>query len=147
MLKNRSNFVGPAAFIAGLVLASFSFSAAAPKDDAAPKQETIDVLLKQRVEILKSRHDQAFNAYENGVFDFDKVHVAQVHYLNARLDVCADNAERIAVLKESVDEAKWYHKAAVERFAANIGDKVEVLAAKAYVLEARIALARAQQAK
>src|SRR5580704_14839397 len=105
MLKNRSNFVGPAAFIAGLVLASFSFSAAAPNDDAAPEQETIDELLKQWVEVLKSRQDHAISGYDNGVFDFDKVRVARLEYWNARLEVCAENAERVAVLKEHLAAA------------------------------------------
>ena len=134
-------------FIAGIVIASLSYSAAAPDEQPAPKSENIAELLKERVAVLKSKHDHAVSGYDNGVCSFEQVHITRVEYLNARLDACTDRDERIAILKESLDDAKAFHKAARERIEATTGNMIEELAAKAYVLEARIALARAQQAK
>jgi len=147
MLKNRSQFVGLAAFVAGLVVASLSFSVAAPQDDKAPDADAIQALLKERAEILKSVWEIEKKGFDNATGSVYNVHQARLAWLDAQLDLSATNAERVAILKDVVAEAELWHASTAEALHALIGDKTEELKAKARVLEARVALARAQQPK
>ena len=132
-----------ALLFAGLVFGEnrpISLTAAAPRHKA-PDSDEIHELLAERVEILKQRMDIAVN---DGMLEADEVDEARRDYLNARLDMSTNVAERIAVLKEIVDEAERAHKAAAQAHGALLIGKTEELKVKAYVLEARVALARAE---
>jgi len=144
MFTNVLRFAGPAALIAVLVITSLSLTTAAPPDAQGPKSDEIRDLLAERVKILKERLDIANKTDTLGI---DKVQEARRDYLHAWLDVSANVAERIAVLKEIVEEAEAAHKAATEAFGALLINKTDELKAKAYVLEARVALARAEREK
>ncbi len=147
MFKHWLRFVGPAAFIAGIAVVSLSLTTAAPPAATAPDSDEIRELLAERVQILKEREKMAVSGYDNGTLEFGKVHEARRDYLNAKLDLSANIAERIAVLKEIVAEAEAAHKTVAQVVESHIGDKTDVLKAKAYVLEMRVALARAELEK
>jgi outer membrane protein TolC len=147
MFKSCPHLVGPAAFIVGLVVASLSLTTAAPPGAKMPDTDEIRDLLAKRVEILKERMDMVIEGHTNGVMGAKDVHEARRDYWNAKLDLSANIAERIAVLNEIVDEAEAAHKTAKEAVHAEIGDKTEILKSHAYVLEMRVALARAENEK
>ena len=147
MFKTRPHFVGPAVFIVGLVVASFSLTTAAPPGAKTPDTDEIRDLLAKRVEILKERMDMVIGGHKNGVMDAKDVHEARRDYWNAKLDLSANIAERIAVLKEIADDAEAAHKAATAAVHAHIGEQTEELKSHAYVLEMRVALARAESEK
>jgi outer membrane protein TolC len=147
MLMNRPGLWGSFALIAGMTVASLSFSAAAPPAAKPSDSDEIRELLAERIEILKERVKMAVSGYDSGTLEFGKVHEARRDYLNAKLDLSVNIAERIAVLKEIVAEAEAARKRVAEAVEAHIGDRSEVLKAKAYVLEARVALARAELEK
>jgi hypothetical protein len=145
MFTNLPRSAAPAALIAGLVIASLSLTTAAPPGAQAPDSDEIRDLLAERVEILKERMD-IVNKHAD-TLSIDKVQEARRDYLHARLDVSTSVAERIAVLKEIVEEAEAAHQAAAQALETHLIEKTEELKAKAYVLEARLALARTERKK
>jgi hypothetical protein len=142
MFTNVRRFAGPAVLIAGFVIASLSLTTAAPPE-VADSDEVRD-LLSERVEILKERMEIALKTDTLGI---DKIQEARRDYLNAKLDLSTNIAERIAVLKELVEEAEAAHKAAEHALEALLIGKTDELKAKAYVFEVRAALARAELKK
>jgi outer membrane protein TolC len=147
MFKSCPHFYGPAALIVGLVVASVSLTTAASPGVKTPDTDEIRDFLAKRVEILKERMDMVIEGHTKGVMDAKDVHEARRDYWNAKLDLSANIAERITVLREIVEEAEAAHKTATAAVQAKIGDKTETLKSHAYVLEMRVALARAENEK
>jgi hypothetical protein len=144
MFTNVPRFAGPAALIAGLAVASVSLTTAAPPDAQAPESDEIRDLLVERLEILKERMEIA---NKSDSLNIDKIQEARRDYLHAKLEMSTNRARRIAVLKEIVDEAETAHKAAAQALEGFLIGRTEELKARAYVLEARMALARAKLEK
>jgi hypothetical protein len=140
MLKDRSFRVGTLAFVAGVVIASLSFSAPAPPAEETPQNRTVDELRRERLGVLKSVRDLVDKGYREGVIGFDKVHEARLAYLHAQLGPDGTGSQRIVQ-----DAEAWYQEVA-KAVRNGKGDKTDELRAKAYLLEARMALARAQEA-
>ena len=144
MFTNVPRSVAPAALIAGLVVASLSLTTAAPPEAQAPDSDEVRELLAERVEILKERMEIALKTDTLGI---DKIQEARRDYLKAKLDLSTNIAERIAVLKELVEDAEAAHKAAEQALEGSLIDKTDELKAKAHVFEARAALAREELKK
>ena len=147
MWKNRSFPVGPFAFVAGVVIASLSLSAPAPPAEKAPDRKTVEELQRERLAILKSLQNLMDQAFKNGECGFDKVHDARLAYLHAELEVYGTGPGRVAGLKTIVEDAETWHDDVVKAIQNGQAGKVDELKAKAYLLEARVALASAKQAR
>jgi hypothetical protein len=146
MWRNRSFLVGPFAFVAGVVIASLSLSAPAPPAEKAPDRKTIDELQRERLAILKSLRNLVDQAFKNGECGFDKVHEARLAYLHAELEVYGTGPGRVARLKSIVDDAESWHDEVAKAIQNGQAGKADELKAKAYLLETRVALAKAQPA-
>ena len=82
------------------------------------------------------------SAYATGKVSFDRLVDAQRALLNAKLEMCQSDKERITVLEEMVALAKEFEKTADARYKSGFVTQSDVLMATAVRLEAEIALER-----
>lgn len=117
-------------------------SAPVASDERADGSATIRQLQNERLATLTELQPLFIKQYKSGLIDFDKVRDADSAYTQASLDTCQTKAERVAILERAVTQAESLKAIAADRAAA--GEATEMLKAKAYLLEARIALERAR---
>lgn len=113
--------------------------AAGQADNAKIKQ-----LLQERLATLKEVVKVATQDYQAGKVSFDRVSKATNDLLNAELELCQTDKERIAVFEKLVATAKDNETSAKARFKAGVALQSDVLLATASRLDAEIALERAK---
>lgn len=124
------------------VIVALLGSAQAGPDVDNPK---VTALLKERLTTLREVETLTQNLFRSGRVSFDAVVQATTAALEAELDLCQTQKERVAVLEKALDVAKdgeAHAKAAVETARAPVSD---ALKAKANRLKVEIALERAKQ--
>jgi hypothetical protein len=132
-----------AALIAVLFGLSLLFAGSAPTlgaDDPAPSK--LDGLLKERLETLREVAKLASEAYKSGGGSFADVREAMRQVLEAELEQCTTDKERIAVLEKVVADAKKWEGFAEESVKAGVVPARTALKARADRLQAEIALER-----
>jgi Barrel-sandwich domain of CusB or HlyD membrane-fusion len=111
------------------------------KSDAKLKE-----LLKERLATLRSLVKLVTAEYQSGKVSMDRVHQATTAMLQAQLELCESDKERIAVLEEGAALAKGEEKMAMQRYQTGNASQSDALMATAARLEAEIALERAKTA-
>ncbi len=106
--------------------------------------EKIQKLLEEQRAVLKEAVQLAVREYRTGRVDFDSVLELRRDLLIAELELAANREERIKLHEEFVELANEFEKVATERFRSGQGTQVNVLKAKAAVLQSRIDLERAK---
>jgi hypothetical protein len=119
-------------------------SATPPAGPPDGKDAKLKELLQERLAILRKLVQVTTTDYQAGKASFERVHQASRALLQARLDVCESDKERIALLEEAVGLARNYEKNAVQRYKAGVAPQSDVLTATAARLESEIALERAK---
>jgi hypothetical protein len=104
--------------------------------------EKARTLLKERLDILKEMQSRATKRYESGQAAYGTVLQINVRVLNAELDLCATDEERITVSEKMVAALKAIEKQAEEIAKQGAADPATVLEARLNRLEAEIALER-----
>ena len=117
------------------------------QDKANPKDK-LKELLQERLATGQMIHDVTVKGYTQGdpKFTLDQVHEAKVKLLEARLDLAETKEQRLKVHEEAVQDAREWEEVASKIAQAGRGPPVEVLRARSYHLERRIALERAKMA-
>ena len=126
-----------------LIIEATAQAQSAPKPQGSPdKAAEIKILLKERQETLKKVVDALVAQYQAGIVDFQSVFHAERDLLRATLDLDDSPETRMAALREQLKMAENFAKLAEARFERGGVTQVDVLRAKAGVLEARIELVR-----
>lgn len=112
----------------------------------ADTSAAIKDLLQQRLATVAEIHELVKKAYASGEAGVDQVHAARAELLTAQLDLAETNEERIKVHQEIVQQAEGWTKVVAQMANAAQATTIDVLKAKAQLLEARIALERAKAA-
>jgi hypothetical protein len=113
-----------------------------PAAQAETKDSKLKKLLKERLATLRELAKQTTADYQTGKVSFDRVHQAMRAVLNAELELCESDKERITALESIVAHAKEYEKFAAQRYRNGAAPASDVLMARAGRLEAEIALER-----
>lgn len=106
------------------------------------KSDEVRELLKERHALLVKIADMKANQYKTGRESWKSVLTARMAASKAELEICDTPAQRIDVLRKSLEYAKELQKAAVSQYKAGVLSQAEVLEVEALVLEVRIQLAR-----
>jgi hypothetical protein len=101
-------------------------------------------LLKERLAVLREVSSEVTANYRQGKESFDRVQQATRALLDAELDVCETDKDRITVLEKIVILAKQNETHAEQRFRLGGVPRTHVLMATAGRLETEIALERAK---
>jgi hypothetical protein len=101
-------------------------------------------LLQERLATLRKLVKQTQADYLAGKVSFDRLHQATRALLDAELEQCESDKERIPVLEKIVALAKDSEKSAVQRYETGNATQSDALMATASRLEAEIALERAK---
>ncbi len=113
----------------------------------APRQGSNDSklgkLLEERLATLREVASLTKKLYEVGMSSLSEVTRANRALLEAELELCQTDKERIAVLEKMVAQAKLLEEDTGRRFDAGVATHLETLEAKAGRLEVQIALERA----
>ena len=115
--------------------------AATPEKDK-DKAAKIKTLLKERRDTLQKVADIYVEQYKVGVVDFQAVAHFQHEAFRAALEVEEEPEARLAVLKKFHEHAKAVLKYVEDAFKGGRINQVDVLKAKAVVLEVQIELLR-----
>jgi len=124
----------------------------APAAGARSKEKTdtsdaIKELLKQRLATVVEIDKLVQTAYRSGEAGVDQVHQARAALLSAQLDLAETKDEQIKVHLDLVRQAEEWSKVVAEMAKAQQATAIDVLKAKAHLLEAQIALEKARAAK
>src|SRR5262249_35800520 len=134
--KNRFNAL---ASKPALVLAAIVWLVACPPrltadEPAQPdaKDDKLKQLLKERLEVVRDLATKALEAYKNVPrTSYDHLRQAARMLLEAELDMCASDKERVAVLEKLVVQARKHEDEAKARFKAGLDVADVPLMAKA----------------
>ena len=133
------------AFVFLLLMAGGTWSMsgdAAQKRAEEPKDDKVKQLLKERLAVLQEVARMAAEEYKTGKSSFDRVHRARMAVVDARVELCESDKERIAILEEAVVLARDNEKVATQRYQAGQAPASDPLMAQAGRLDAEIALER-----
>ena len=108
--------------------------------------DTVKNLLKERLATVTEIDKLVQTAYRSAEVGLDQVHQAKAALLAAQLDLAETKDERIKIHEEMVQQAEEWTKSVVEIAKASQATTIDVLKAKAHLLEAQIALERAKVA-
>ncbi|GEM_PF-4322850 len=114
----------------------------------ADSKDKLKQLLQERVALAEKLHDLALIGYRGGdqKFSFAVVYDAKAKLLAARLDLAETKEQRIKIYEDMVKDAADHEKAVLQLEKAGGRSRFDVLNAKVYHLERRIALERAKAA-
>ena len=101
-------------------------------------------LLQERLDVLREIVRLQRQAHEQGRTDFSAVLTAEADVLSARLELAETPAERVAILKDTVANARQFEELNRQLTRAEQGNALDQLRAKAFRLRAQADLARAQ---
>jgi outer membrane protein TolC len=105
-----------------------------------PDATKVTALQKERRDVLREAVKLTEEGYRNGVGEFTSIPRLTINLLNAELDLATDHAGRVAVRERMVEQFNVIEKTAAQRFESLVGDKTELLEAKAARLKAEIDL-------
>lgn len=115
---------------------------------ASPGARAIDskvkALLTERLATVRDIHDQESRSFGQGAATSQGVHQAHLAVLNAELDLCESNKDRLAVLGRIVTAAKEYEARVSTAVAASTASSNAKARAKVARLDAEINLERAK---
>ena len=139
-------------FLVGVIVWSVSISganaagAAPPASDGTPKDKgtRLKALLTERLAVAREAAALVDRAFRDGTGSFTQVHEANLAVLNAELDLCERDKDRIPVLEKFVAAMKRFEEYVAEGHKAGARSDGEMLKAKLARLEAEIALERAK---
>ena len=109
--------------------------------------DAVKALLKERLATVTEIDKLVQTAYRGAEVGLDQVHQAKAALLAAQLDLAETKDERIKIHQEMVRQAEEWAKSVAEMAKASQATAIDVLKAKAHLLEAQIALERAKLAK
>ena len=113
--------------------------------EGSDKAAEIKKLLKERCDLLEEVVAVLSEQYKAGTVDFSKVAQAVLEALRATLDVVDGPEKRVTVLQQHQKIVEVIVQSSEARFKAGLCGRVELLQAKALLLEVRIELLREQQ--
>jgi outer membrane protein TolC len=139
-------------FLVGVIVWSVSTSGAnaggpaLPAREGAPKDKgtRLKALLTERLAVAREAATLAEKAFRAGGGSGTQVHEANLAVLNAELDLCERDKDRIPVLEKFVAAMKRFEEHVTEAHKSGTRSSGEVLKAKLARLEAEIALERAK---
>jgi hypothetical protein len=140
-VRTASSFLLVLAVSAGLSLGSPRAGAQEPARAEAASAK-LKELQKERLAILREMVKQAAEAFRSGRASYDDVGDASRMVLQAELEQCDTDQERIAVLEKLVAEAKALEERATQIAKTGQGTFRTVLKARADRLQAEITLER-----
>jgi outer membrane protein TolC len=114
-----------------------------PKE-ASDKAAAVKTLLKERHMLLSKIVAQVTTQYQAGVTDIARVVQAERDLLRASLELEEDLEKRIGLLREGEKTAKEIVALTEARFKAATTTQVDILQAKAVLLDVQIELLRAE---
>ncbi|MBI3864954.1 MAG: TolC family protein [Planctomycetia bacterium] len=148
VLGLASLLVGGVVCVGLALFASADAAEPAPSSaDAAPSKRTdgkLKELLNERLATVREMASQATKEYQAGQAPFSRVHQATMAVLNAELEMCESDKERMAVLEKTVGLTKENEKNTEQRYKSGEAGVSDVLLAKTDRLEAEIGLERAR---
>jgi len=106
------------------------------------KDSKVKKLLTERLATLRELVKVTDAEYRVGKASFDRVQQAQRALLNARIELCESDKERIMVLEDMVSLAREHEKIAAQRYKTGVATQSDVLLATAARLEVEITLER-----
>jgi multidrug efflux pump subunit AcrA (membrane-fusion protein) len=115
-----------------------------PAKDAKPSAKLLE-LLKERQKSLDEAASQSMKMYQNGTTTLENVLELQRAALEASLDLCDTDTDRLAVLRKLVMLAETFHRIVEAQREAGKASPVDVLQARALVLELQIRLLREEE--
>ncbi len=132
-----------------LLLSSLTLWASLPAPlgaDPAPKAKDarLKALLTERLAVARDMAALVTKAYQAGTASFSTVHEANLAVLNAELDLCQSEKDRVAVLEKFVAALKQFEKQVAEQYKGGLAPPSAPLKAKLARLEGEIALERAR---
>src|SRR5258708_81434 len=113
--------------------------------DAAPKAKDarLKVLLTERLAVARDMAALVPKAYQAGTASFAAVHEANLAVLNAELDLCQREKDRVAVLEKFVAGLKQFEQQVAEQHKGGLAPPSALLKAKLARLVGEIAPERA----
>ena len=135
--------VSAASILLALAVVS-SLLAARQPTKSNEQTPAVGELLKERLDVLRDIVRAQRQAHQHGLTDFSAVLNAEAAVLSARLELAETPAERVAVLKETVANARQLEELTRQLAQIRQGSVIEELQAKAFRLRAEADLARAQ---
>lgn len=114
-------------------------------DEPKKPEPKLKLLLKERLATAREMVDLTARAYKGGEVSATAVHEAVMTLLDVEMDMCETDAERIAVQKKIVVEAKKYEQTIEQLVKGGQLAVRDALKVKLIRLEAEIALERLQQ--
>lgn len=134
-----------------LVLVLAAAFAAAPGADPENPASTIKKLRQERLSVLEELNKvvETMVRMGSGKVGYGEAHEVKVALLNARLELAETNADRIKVHEQFVAEAENWLKITIswQKVGAGEGSAIDVLKAKAHLLEMQIGLEQAKTAQ
>src|SRR5262249_3058086 len=101
-------------------------------------------LLHERLAVLRDMADLARQAHAQGAASYEQVHRAERAVLDAELDVCETDKERIVVLEKIVAAARDFENHVIKASQGGTVPPSAVAKARVARLEGEIALERAR---
>lgn len=135
--------ISPAACVLMLALGG---NLARTAEEGQPSDQVRE-LLKERLVIVAEIYEITLKEFQSGQISIDQVFQARISLLTAKLDLCETKEDRIRVHREMVKQAEDWLQVVTKLFAASQATRVDVLKAKAQLLEARIGLEKSATSK
>jgi multidrug efflux pump subunit AcrA (membrane-fusion protein) len=116
----------------------------APVKDAKPSAKMLE-LMKERQKVLTEASRVNLKMYQDGAVALSAVMPVERALLEASLDLCETNADRLDLLRKSVVQAEHFHRLVDARVKVGQAPPTEALQTRALVLEAQIRLLREEE--
>ena len=132
------------ALITMLVLVGLLSATAVVGEDAPDKStdERIADFQAERMKTVQQIVEASEAMYRAGQVDMTQLMAARSDLVEARLEMASTQAERLALLEEHRDQARFGEQLAETRFRDGRGNQIDCLQAKAVRLKREIALLR-----
>ena len=142
MRSRTVRFIGTAILVMAILSTGSPFGGLTSLAAAGQKNGKVKELQKERLATLKTLSDLTVKDYKSGRVSFDRVHQAMRAVLDAELEMCESDKERVTILEEAVKLAKEYETIAEAQYKTGKVTQSDVLMAKVNRLDTEIALER-----
>ncbi|MBX9792028.1 MAG: TolC family protein [Pirellulales bacterium] len=130
----------------GMLLALPLANNVARAGQAPPEDDTIKKLLTERLVVYAEIHSLVFQGFKLGEISITDVLQARAALLSAELDLCETKPQRIEVHERMVQLAQETYEIMEKLARIPHVSRIDLLKAKAHLLEAKIGLERAKRA-
>ena len=132
----------PVIATAVLLATMLGWLAAGESSNSPTDSERVREILNERLEVLTAIAKLQRQGYQSGETDLASVLAAEADVLSAKLELANTSEERIAILEQTVENARQLEEVTHKLLETRSGSRVDALKAKAFRLRAEADLLR-----